>query len=246
MHTLFSARFAASRTLALSAVLGLAALLPASAQTHVYTLNGPSGSFADANGGPSLVPDGGAILSTGYTFNANQGLSLGNALNGSDYSITLTFSLNDLSSGNTYKKLIDFNNRSSDTGLYLFQSKLDFYNVTGIPGTNVFGADQSQTVNLTRNGATQVVTGSVGGVEQFSFVDMGGIAVFNATDNRIHLFEDDNATSGREAAGGTVSSIVISGAGAPVPEASTTVSFGLLLMLGLGGAVVAAKKKSAA
>ncbi len=31
--------------------------------------------------------------------------------------------------------------------------------------------------------------------------------------------------------------------GAPVPEASTTVSFGLLLMLGLGGVVVAARKK---
>ncbi len=32
---------------------------------------------------------------------------------------------------------------------------------------------------------------------------------------------------------------------AAVPEASTTVSFGLLLMLGLGGAVVAARKKKA-
>lgn len=34
--------------------------------------------------------------------------------------------------------------------------------------------------------------------------------------------------------------------GAPVPEASTTVSFGLLLALGLGGVVVAAKRKKAA
>ena len=34
-------------------------------------------------------------------------------------------------------------------------------------------------------------------------------------------------------------------AGAPVPEASTTVSFGLLLALGLGGLVVAAKRKRA-
>ncbi len=31
----------------------------------------------------------------------------------------------------------------------------------------------------------------------------------------------------------------------PVPEASTTISFGLLLMLGLGGTVVAARKKKA-
>lgn len=34
--------------------------------------------------------------------------------------------------------------------------------------------------------------------------------------------------------------------GAPVPEASTTVSFGLLLTLGLGGVVIAAKRKKAA
>lgn len=33
---------------------------------------------------------------------------------------------------------------------------------------------------------------------------------------------------------------------APVPESSTTVSFGFLLMLGLGGAVVAARKKKTA
>ena len=33
---------------------------------------------------------------------------------------------------------------------------------------------------------------------------------------------------------------------APVPEASTTVSLGLLLVLGLGGAVMAARKKRAA
>jgi len=30
---------------------------------------------------------------------------------------------------------------------------------------------------------------------------------------------------------------------APVPEASTTVSFGLLLALGLGGLVIAARRK---
>ena len=35
-------------------------------------------------------------------------------------------------------------------------------------------------------------------------------------------------------------------AAAPVPEASTTVSLGLLLLLGLGGLVVAARRKRAA
>lgn len=39
------------------------------------------------------------------------------------------------------------------------------------------------------------------------------------------------------------SSPVLGPGTAPVPEASTTVSFGLLLMLGLGGVVLAARKK---
>ncbi len=40
--------------------------------------------------------------------------------------------------------------------------------------------------------------------------------------------------------------VVKTNAAGPVPEASTTVSFGLLLALGLGGVVVAAKRKKAA
>ena len=45
------------------------------------------------------------------------------------------------------------------------------------------------------------------------------------------------------AADGTTFNLV---GGSPVPEASTTASFGLLLMLGLGGLLVAAKRKKTA
>ena len=49
--------------------------------------------------------------------------------------------------------------------------------------------------------------------------------------------------------GSTVARVISAGSlvatGAPVPEASTTVSFGLLLALGLGGLVIAAKRKKA-
>jgi len=43
----------------------------------------------------------------------------------------------------------------------------------------------------------------------------------------------------------TAGAFIVSG-GAPVPEASTTASFGLLLALGMGGLVIAAKRKKAA
>ena len=241
MHTSLHASALLARTLTVAAVLGGAALLPASAQTHVYTLNN---TFADTNGGPSLVSNGGTLSASGYTFGKNLGLSLANVTNGTDYSITTTFSFSDLTSGNTYKKILDFQNLASDDGLYIYQSTLDFYPVAGASGTTTFAADQSQTVNLTRNGVTQVVTGSVNGVQQFSFIDSSGIAVFNTSGGLINFFEDDNATSGREASGGTVTSIIVSDS-APVPETSTIVSFGLLLAFGFGGALVAARKRKA-
>ena len=105
---------AAAALLGLSAaLLSLAAAQPASAQTHVYTLNN---TYADSNGGPSLVPNGstgtGTLSASGYNFTANQGLGLTNALtNPGNYSISLTFSLTDISG---YKKLIDFKNLASD------------------------------------------------------------------------------------------------------------------------------------
>ena len=228
----------AARTLSTAAVLALGTLLPASAQSHVYTLNN---TYADSNGGPSLTPDGGTLNPTGgYTFGKDQGLTLINVLVGSDYTIDMTFSLTDLTSGNTYKKLIDFNGLTADTGLYLHESNLNFYNDAS--GTFAFASNQPVTVELTRNAATQVVTGYAGGIQQFSFIDTSNVAVFDQPGGVIHFFEDDSATSGNEASGGTVTNITINGS-SPVPEASTTVSLGLLLALGLGGAAVAACKK---
>ena len=203
----------AFRTLGITTFLGLGALLPVSAQTHVYSLNN---TYADTNGGPSLTPNGGTLSASGYTFAANQGLSLSNALggNGAGYSIDITFSFNDLTSGNTYKKILDFNDLNDDAGLYLLNGQLDFFPIAS--GPTVVAANQSITVDLTRNAATQLVTGSLDGVQQFSFVDGSNAAVFGSPDNTIHFFEDDNSTGMREASGGTVTSIIVNGTSAPV------------------------------
>ena len=228
---------AASALLGLSAaLLSLAAAQPASAQTHTYTLNN---TYAGSNGAAPLTPDGGTISAGGYTFGKDQGLTLNNGINATDYSIELNFSLTDLGG---YKKLVDFGNLVPDTGLYFLNGQLDFYSVTGSVGP-VVAANQSVDVLLTRNGVTNLVTGSVNGVQQFSFVDTGNIAVFNQPNNVVHFFEDDAATGGNEAAPGTVTRIVLNGA--PVPEASTTVSLGLLLALGMGGLIVAGRRRKA-
>lgn len=236
MHVHTKAGASATRILGLAAALSLAALLPASAQTHTYTLNN---TYADFNGGPSLTPDGGTLSAAGYAFAANQGLSLSNVLSGSDYSIEMTFSLSDVTG---YRKLLDFQDLASDDGLYLLNGHLNFYPVE--TGPTLFAANQSITVDLTRDGTTQLVTGSVNGTQEFSFTDSSNRAVFSAPGGLIHFFEDDNVTSKHEASGGTVTRITIDGMSSPVPEASTNASFGLFL-LGLGGVAFSLRRKAA-
>jgi hypothetical protein len=83
------------------------------ADTFTYELN--NNSLAETGGGPSLTALGGSLGATGYTFGANQGLSLPNIIgDGTPYSIDLQFSF-DQTSG--WRRIIDFKDRTSDTGL---------------------------------------------------------------------------------------------------------------------------------
>src|SRR5713101_4753955 len=99
--------------------------------THNYVL---SSSLSDTLGGPSLVADGGTQSGTGYTFAANQGLNLSSALsNSGDYSILMDFSFSTLTG---FRKILDFQNRVSDAGLYNLNTSLDFFPVAS--GSGVF------------------------------------------------------------------------------------------------------------
>jgi len=227
-------------------VLGLATLAaapPASAQTHVYTLNN---TYADANGGPSLVPNGGTLSASGYTFGQNQGLSLSGALaSGSNYSIETLFTFSSLPGARGYNKILDFKNLGNDNGLYDFNGFLQFFQGGSFAtsSTALIPAGTPVDLLVTRNGGTGLFTASINGVQQFSFLDTQSQAVFDSPNNIIQFFRDDTVTSGQESAPGTVTRITINAA--PVPEASTTVSLGLLLALGLGGLVVGARRRKA-
>ena len=75
------------------------------------------------------MADGGTIGATRYTFGANQGLSLAYSALASTrlYSIETVFEFDQFS---LWRKIIDFNNRTTDDGFYFDPSNLlDFFPV---------------------------------------------------------------------------------------------------------------------
>jgi hypothetical protein len=92
------------------------------ADTFTYELNG---SYAESSGGPSLVPYGGTLGQTGYTFGVQQGLSLSATSIFDVYSIDIRFYFDDVNASiNTFQKILDFKNRTSDSGLYSLSGSL--------------------------------------------------------------------------------------------------------------------------
>ncbi|HEY8175155.1 MAG TPA: LamG-like jellyroll fold domain-containing protein [Gemmatimonadaceae bacterium] len=215
---------------------------PASSHAAVlvrdYELNG---SFADTLGGPAINPDGGTLNATNYSFGQNQGLNVLNAAaphdySFNDYSIETTFSFSTLSG---FRKILDFKDRTSDSGLYNLNTALNFFPVataTGSPGA--FTADVPAHLVVTRDAVSSQFVGYVNGVQQISFPDSSGLAVFDSTGNIMRFFEDDSVTGQSEASAGVVDFIrIYKGAltatevralEQPVPEPAT------LLLAGVG------------
>ncbi len=149
------------------------------------------------------MSNGGTLSASGYSFAPNQGLSLSNATTGSQYSIVLDYSFADTSG---YRKIIDFNNLSTDDGLYNLSTNLRFFPI--VSGTTVVGNNVPVRLVLTRN-AAGTTAGYFDGVQQFSFTDSSNLATFRAANNIINFFRDDSATGFREASAGSVSKILL-------------------------------------
>lgn len=192
-RTLPSLRFAAIAAAALLVAAFSAPAMAIPAALHAYDLKG---SFADALGGNAITSGGGTLGPTGYTLNSVvQGPSLTGPGITDHYSIEMKF-LIDSTSG--FKKLIDFKNRGSDTGLYNLNSAQNFYNVATGPG-GIYAAGSLAHLVVTRNSTTDLFTAFVDGVQQISFTDSGDLAVISS--NILHFLRDDAVTGGEQTTG---------------------------------------------
>jgi hypothetical protein len=101
-----------------------------------------------------------------------------------------------------FRRIVDFQNGSSDTGLYNFSGSLSFFggaSGTDSPITPSAGGDPYHEVMITRDAANEVV-GYVDGAEQFRFDDSTGLAVIHPGQS-LRFFADDASLSGEESAG---------------------------------------------
>jgi hypothetical protein len=155
-------------------------------------LVGQPGQFADATvfGIPQQV----------YEFDANQGLELATEglIAADEYSLEMIFRFDDDSG---YRKIVDFENQTRDTGLYVNNGRLVFYG-GAINGTAPAG--QYVQVILTRNAATKEVVAYIDGFEVFRFTDDSDIAVIDNPNHSLRFFVDDDPTNNNEASSGAL------------------------------------------
>ena len=106
-----------------------------------------------------------------------------------------------ISTTSGYRKLIDFKDRTMDSGLYNLSGGVTFYDPGVTSAGPPFAAGVDAHLVLTRDGTTNEVVVYVDGVEQITFIDSTGRAVLDATDNIIRFFMDDLVVAGEASAG---------------------------------------------
>jgi len=160
-----------------------------------------NGDLSDTLGnGVDLIASGGSVSGSRYNFLANQGLKLNSALqNTSNYGIEMKLQMTDNLSG--YNKLIDFQNLTSDYGLYIQSGAVNFYTSGPTAGSVSLGADFT-------------IGFAVGAGSMSVFLD--NALLFNVASsqaipalNILNFFEDDFATGQNESFAGSVDFIRI-------------------------------------
>jgi hypothetical protein len=217
------------------------------ANSFFYFLD--NNTLADANGGPSLVSYGGTLSSTGYAFGVNEGLSLSGTGAFDVYSIDMHFYFDNVSASfNGYQRILDFQNRSSDSGLYSHNGGLVLF-ATG-NSLDPFGESAGQVFTngtmadlLVTRDASGLFSAYVNGNLAFSVMDTTGSTRFSGPGNIMYFFMDDFVSltthpNQPEAGTGLVDFIQVTTPAAPVPGPIVGAGLpGLILACGglLGG-----------
>ena len=163
----------------------------------------------------SLQQLGGIDRDQTYTFVDNRGLRIRglNTERQSDYTLSMLVAFSSYGNGK-WGKLVDYQNRKIDTGLYLRQQDdqavLEFFPDLGM-GTTPIDPGRFHHIEVRRDAQSQQVTVSLDGVQQFTFVDDKFQAVFVDA----HLLCDD---SGAESAAGSLHRLSLGPATAQAPQ----------------------------
>jgi len=198
-------------------ILLLSGLSSTAQQTYTYNFGG---NFSESSGnGPALtkictgkfetenLPDY-SMNRQIYHFDENCGFSFNDAggfLASGSYTIELYFKLKDLSA---WRRVIDFKDRGSDQGCYVFNGQMNFYNIV-TSSTAPFHANAYSHYVITRNAATKKVVMYGNGNSYISFTDNGNDAIYNASNKKLNFFQDDLSIGG-EASEGSIAVLKIS------------------------------------
>lgn len=127
---------------------------------------------------------------TVYRFETNSGFQFNNAAAGNfignTYTIELYFVFDNLSS---WKRVVDWKNRKTDYGAYVYYGQLNFYPYV-YSGEAPVEEDQYTYYVITRDGATGKVLIYTDAKVEIDFIDNNGDALVDA-DNVINFFHDD-------------------------------------------------------
>lgn len=182
----------------LAALLCGAALslqVPAATLTSAYEFNGNLNDSVLEGHDDALVSGtrgsgSGTVTASNFVFGGNQGVTLSNALADIDnYSVELYFSFDALGQDNNYRNILDPGLARDDRSLYARgDERVHFYNgPVSAPDVLVQGALN----HLVFTRATSGIQVFVNGALVLSDNSPTTIAVSQASDNVLHVFEDD-------------------------------------------------------
>jgi OOP family OmpA-OmpF porin len=140
---------------------------------------------------------------TVYRFETNSGFQLDNTAAGNflgeSYTIELYFKFDNLES---WRRVVDWKNRKTDNGAYVFNGKLNFYNYIYSTGEAPVVAGQYTYYVITRDGATKKLLIYTDAGVKIDFDDNNNEGILDA-DHVLNFFYDD-LTVPNEASSGAV------------------------------------------